>query len=373
MDILYLVIGCFALLGAFDCVIGNRLGIGKEFERGIMLLGTMTLTMVGMITLAPLFAERLRTPLAWLAERLPFEPSLIAGSLLANDMGGAPLAMELASNERVGLFNGLVVGATMGATVSFTLPFALGVTEKRQQKGVLLGILCGIVAVPVGCLVSGFMMGLTAYELAVNLIPLLLFAGLLAFGLIKAPEKTVAVFRVFAGVIKVMIMVGLAVAIFGFLTDIELLPHTAPLEEGMLVVFNAATVMAGMFPLISLVSRLLRRPLRALGGKIGINEVSAVGLVASLATNATTFGMMKDMDDRGVILNSAFAVSAAFTFAGHLAYTLAFQPPKGGECLGAVIVGKLVAGVAALVLAYLLFCRKKEEPSPENCANSPAE
>ena len=57
MDILYLVIGCFALLGAFDCIIGNRLGIGKEFERGIMLLGTMTLTMVGMITLAPLFAD----------------------------------------------------------------------------------------------------------------------------------------------------------------------------------------------------------------------------------------------------------------------------------------------------------------------------
>ena len=366
MNILYLVIACFSLLGAFDYIIGNRIGVGKDFECGIMLLGTMTLTMVGMISLAPLFAELLREPLAFLAERLPFEPSLIAGSLLANDMGGAPLAMELATSERVGLFNGLAVGATMGATVSFTLPFALGVTEKRQQRGVLLGILCGIATVPVGCLVSGLMMGLTFYELAVSIIPLFVFAGLLAFCLIKAPEKTVAVFRIFGVGIKALITVGLALAIFIFLTDIEILPHMAPLEDGMLVVFNAATVMTGMFPLISLVSRLLSKPLRAIGDKIGINAISALGFVSSLATNATTFGMMKDMDDRGVILNSAFAVSAAFTFAGHLAYTLAFMPPKGAECLGAVIVGKLVAGVASVVLAYLLFCRKKEAPSAGN-------
>lgn len=365
MNILYLIIGCFALLGAFDYIIGNRIGIGKEFERGIMLLGTMTLTMVGMISLAPLFAELLREPLMWLAARLPFEPSLIAGSLLANDMGGAPLAMELATTERVGLFNGLVVGATMGATLSFTLPFALGVTEKRQQKGVLLGILAGTVTVPIGCFVSGLMMGLTPYEHAVSLLPLLVLSGLLALALMKAPERTVAVFRIFGVGIKALIAVGLALAIFTFLTDIEILPHLAPLEDGMLVVFNAATVMAGMFPLISLVSRLLGRPLRALGKRIGINEISALGFVSTLATNVTTFGMMKDMDERGVILNSAFAVSAAFTFAGHLAYTLAFLPPKGGECLAAVIVGKLVAGVAALVLAYLLFCRKKQEPIPE--------
>ena len=77
------------------------------------------------------------------------------------------------------------------------------------------------------------------------------------------------------------------------------------------------------------------------------------------------FGMMKDMDERGCILNSAFAVSAAFTFAGHLAYTLAFMPPLGGSCLAAVVVGKLTAGAGALLIAYFLFCRKKKDAPEE--------
>ena len=51
-------------------------------------------------------------------------------------------------------------------------------------------------------------------------------------------------------------------------------------------------------------------------------------------------------------MNSAFAVSAAFTFAGHLAYTMAF--PGGNEYVPYVIAGKLTAGVFALVLALAL-------------------
>ena len=365
MDILYIVIGCFSLLGALDLITGNHLGIGREFERGLMLLGTMTMTMIGMIVLAPLFAELLREPLLAVARVLPFEPSLIAGSLLANDMGGGPLAMELATSERVGLFNGLVVSSMMGATISFTLPFALGATEKRQHKSVLLGMLCGIVAIPLGCLVSGLMMQLSLYELAVNLIPLLLFAGLLAFGLLRAPMRCVRIFHIFGIGVKALVVAGLALAIFTFLTDFSLLPHMAPLEEGITVVFNAAAVMSGMFPIVALLGRLLNRPLRALGAKIGINATSALGFVATLATNVTTFGMMKDMDERGCILNSAFAVSAAFTFAGHLAYTLAFMPPLGGSCLAAVVVGKLTAGAGALLIAYFLLCRKTKDAPEE--------
>ena len=35
MDILIFIFASFSLLGIVDCIIGNRLGIGKEFERGI--------------------------------------------------------------------------------------------------------------------------------------------------------------------------------------------------------------------------------------------------------------------------------------------------------------------------------------------------
>ena len=109
----------------------------------------------------------------------------------------------------------------------------------------------------------------------------------------------------------------------------------------------------------ALLSRLLRRPLTVLGGRIGINPVSAVNLVGTLATNLTTFSMMGEMDDKGVVLNSAFAVSAAFTFAGHLAFTLSTNP----DCLPAVIVGKLVAGFCSLPVAAFFYARQQKSAS----------
>lgn len=346
----------FSVLGAIDYIIGCRFGIGKEFERGIMLIGTMTLSMVGMIVLAPTIAYLLDPVLTVIAENTPFEPSVIAGSLLANDMGGAPLAMEIAKTEMSGYFNGLVVGAMMGATISFTLPLALGVTEKEQHKNIMLGLMCGIAAVPVGCFVSGLMMKMPIMELLINIIPLIIFSAIIAVGLLKIPNLCVKIFNVFGIIIKTIIVIGLVAGIAAFLLDFEI-PHTAPIEEGIMVVFNASAVMTGAFPLLYIIGKLVKKPLGKLAGKIGINETSALGFVGSLATNVTTFGIMKDMDDKGVVLNSAFAVSAAFTFAGHLAFTMSFN----ADMLPAVIVGKLVGGVFAVLVAQLIYSRMNKK------------
>ena len=89
------------------------------------------------------------------------------------------------------------------------------------------------------------------------------------------------------------------------------------------------------------------------GKKLGISEVSALGFLSTLATNVTTFEMMNKMDKKGIVLNSAFAVSAAFSFAGHLAFTMAFNI----DYIPAVITGKLVAGITALLLAMLFYKR----------------
>ena len=346
----------FSVLGAIDYIIGCRFGIGKEFERGIMLIGTMTLSMVGMIVLAPTIAYLLDPVLTVIAQNTPFEPSVIAGSLLANDMGGAPLAMEIAKTEMSGYFNGLVVGAMMGATISFTLPLALGVTKKEQHKSVMLGLMCGIAAVPVGCFVSGLMMKMPIMELLINIIPLIIFSAIIAVGLLKIPNLCVKIFNVFGIIIKTIIVIGLVAGIAAFLLDFEI-PHTAPIEEGIMVVFNASAVMTGAFPLLYIIGKLVKKPLGKLAGKIGINETSALGFVGSLATNVTTFGIMKDMDDKGVVLNSAFAVSAAFTFAGHLAFTMSFN----ADMLPAVIVGKLVGGVCAVLVAQLIYSRMNKK------------
>ena len=353
MSVISSVMLVFSVLGAIDYVIGNRFGLGKEFERGVMLMGNMVLSMVGMIVLAPLIAVLLEPLLKVISEGTPFEPSVIAGSLLANDMGGAPLAMQIAKSKASGYFNGLVIGSMTGATISFSLPFALGVVKKEQRSGVMLGLMCGIAAVPLGCLISGVMLGLSFSELAINILPLVVFSAIIAVGLFKIPTVCVRIFNVFGIVIKTVIIFGLVVGIAEFLSGIDFLPHTEDVMEGVRVCFNASAVMTGAFPLLYIVGKLLKKPMKKFGEKTGINEVSALGFVGTLATNVTTFGVMKDMDEKGVVLNSAFAVSAAFTFAGHLAFTMSFN----SEYVLPVIVGKLVAGVFGVLIALLVYNR----------------
>lgn len=354
MNVISSIMAVFAVIGAIDLIIGNKFGLGKEFEKGLMMLGNLAISMIGMIVLAPLFAHLLSAPLKALSSLIPIDPSAFIACLLANDMGGAPLALELTENPEIGYFSGLVIGSMMGATVSFTLPFVMGAVEKEQRKSVLLGLLCGICTIPVGCLVSGLMCGLNILTVLINLTPLILLSVILAVGLLKFPDIAVKIFNVFGVIIKTLVIFGLAVGIVTYLTGWEPIPHTAPIEEGVAIIFNIAAVMAGAFPLIFLISKLLSKPLSALGQKTGLNEKSVLGFLSTLATSVTTFGMMKDMDNKGVILNSAFAVSAAFTLADHLAFTLSFR----AELLPAVIVGKLISGVLAVALAAMI-CQKR--------------
>ena len=214
MSPISLVMACFSVLGALDLIIGNKLGLGKQFERGIMLLGTMVMSMAGMIVLAPLIAYLLRPVLEFTSSIIPFEPSVVPAMIIANDMGGAPLAMEFASNTQVGYFNALIVAAMMGATISFNIPFAMGVVPKEKHDKLMLGILCGIVTTPIGCIVSAWIIGLPIADVLASIIPLFICALLIAIALFLFPKACVKVFKVFGEIIKTIILLGLVVGIF---------------------------------------------------------------------------------------------------------------------------------------------------------------
>jgi len=353
MNILTVIILTFSVLGALDRIIGNRFGIGKEFENGFMLLGAMALSMIGMIIISPLIADVLRPSLNFITNVLHIDPSVIPASLLANDMGGAPLAVEVAQNEKLGLYNALVVSSMMGCTISFNIPFSLGVVNKAQHRELLLGTLCGVVTIPVGCFAGGLMCGLPVLSIVIDLLPLVLFSCVITAGLILIPEKCVKIFGIFGTFIKILITVGLALGIIRFLSGKEIIKGLATIEEGAAVCLNAAIVLTGAFSFMYVVSKLLYKPLNKLGKRIGINEMSALGIIASLVSNATTYGMMDKMEKKGVMLNSAFAVTAAFIFGSHLAFTMAFNEAY----IMPVMVGKTVAGISALVLANIIYER----------------
>lgn len=356
MNVISMIMAVFSLLGAADSIFGGKLGLAKEFEKGILIAGTLALSMIGMVVISPLIADALEPAFGFVHDVLGVDPSIIPASLFANDMGGAPLATEVAVDPAMGRFNALVVSSMMGCTISFTIPCALGAVNARRRE-LLLGLLCGIVTIPVGCFFGGLTLGLSAAAVLKNLLPLAVFSAIIAAGLALCPEKCVKIFGVFGALIRIVITVGLALALFRFMTGVEIIPGLATLEEGALLVLNACAVMTGAFPLLFAVSRALKKPMAALGRKMRIQENSVMGFVSSLANSITTFEMMDSMDRRGAMLNAAFAVSAAFTLADHLAFTLAFDP----GCLGAMIVGKLSAGVLAVLAAMLLGRKIRKE------------
>lgn len=355
MEVINLVVVIFSLLGALDRVTGGRFGLGIEFEKGFRLLGNLVLSMVGMIVITPFLASALEPVFTIIWKYLHVDPSVVPAMLFANDMGGAPLATQIAINEQIGGFNALIVSAMMGVTISFTIPYALELVPVRQQKELFLGILCGIVTIPIGCMASGVMLGVPFTQLLVNLIPLLIFSGLLIYGILRHPELCVKLFRGLAVIIRGIITVGLMLGIIQFMLGKTVISPLSTLEDGIMICLNACVVLSGAFAFMHILSKLLDKPLCKFGDKMGINNISALGFTSSLVASASMFGIMDEMDEKGVVLNSAFAVSASNVLGAHLAFTMAFN----AEYVPAVIVGKLIAGILAVFIANNVYNRNR--------------
>ena len=349
-QILATVMAVFAVIGALDKIFGNRLKLGDEFEKGIMTLGPLSLSMLGMMTVAPALADLLVPVITPVAELFGFDPSALAGILIANDMGGASLADSIAQNDLLGSFHGLCVASMLGATISFTIPVALRSSKKENHSDVLLGLLCGISTIPVGCFVSGLVMGIAPLSVLINLAPAILISVIIIIGLLKLPSATIKIFSVFGKFIAILITCGLALGIFQELTGKIILSNTAPIMESAATVFTICITLAGTFPLIAIISKILKKPLSALGKKLSLDDTSVIGLIATLANSIATMESADKMNRKGRVMNLAFAVSAAFVFGDHLAFTLSFRE----EHILAVIVGKLVAGISALAVAIVL-------------------
>ena len=243
----------------------------------------------------------------------------------------------------------------LGATLVFTLPVAMGILRPEDRAPMAKGILCGLVTIPMGVLTGGLVADFPLAKILLNLIPIVLIASLITLGLWKTEKAMVKGFAVFGKVVVAVITVGLAAAIFQELTGITVIAGMAPLSEGFETVGEIAIVLAGAFPLVAVLTKLLKKPLLKLGKVLGINDTAAAGLIASLANSIATFGMVKDMDARGKVINIAFAVSAAFVFGDHLGFTAGFAP----DMLPAVIIGKLAGGISAVLVALLLTRKEK--------------
>ncbi len=360
--IVVMIMAIFMLVGAIDRIRGNKLGYGEQFEEGINAMGPLAMSMAGVVAVAPILALVLSPIIGPIYGLVGADPSMFATTLLACDMGGYPLAMQMAANEAVGNYAGLILGSMMGPTIVFTIPVALGIIDPEDRPYLGAGTLVGIVTIPFGCVAGGFVMNTTQYKLSVadillNMIPVVIIAAAIALGLWFAPSGMMKGFDKFGNGVTIFITAVTAIAIFEYNTGIvfplfELMvdENQDGLEGGLLTCGIIAITLAGAYPMVKFITDKFGKALEKVGSALGMNAAGSAGLVANLANNIAMFNLLKDMNPKAKILNCAFAVSAAFVFGDHLGFCAGNNP----DMIFPMIVGKLVAGILAVVLGNFM-------------------
>ncbi len=336
------------VLGGADRILGNRFGFGEKFENGFRMLGPVGLAMAGIICLAPLLSTGLGSVIRPLCSAAGIDPSIL-GSILAIDMGGYVMAMELASDPQIGRFFGLVVASIFGCTIVFTIPVGLGFISDEDKPLFTRGILLGFVAMPFAIVSGGLMLGLGISTILWNSLPILLISVILAIGVIKIPEKMMKGFQIFARIIQIIATLGLTLAAVTHLTGIRFFPSMPPLQDAMKTVNSICIVMLGSMPVAEMTQRLLKVPFQWIREKTGLNGASTTGLLIGLVSATPALALIPDMDKRGKIVVSSCLVSCVCVLGAHVAFTMNAEP----DLVGALLVSKLLGGALGGIISMI--------------------
>lgn len=358
-QMLNLLIAVGALIGAIDLVCGNKLRLGEKFEEGFLCMGPAALSMVGIICLAPLLGKSCSAVVAPAFRFFGIDPAMF-GCILANNMGGYPLAMAMADDQAVGLYSGLIVSSTLGATLVYTIPVALGLIDKNKMGDFATGVMIGLVTIPVGAMAGGLKMGLGLTLLVRNTIPVALISGVVIIGFLVFKDKLIRGFMMFARVLRIITILSLGAAAFTYITQMPLIRGLEPIENAMKIVVDMSIVQLGSIPLAYLLIYLLKRPLAAAGRLLHMNDVAAAAIPISCVNVLSVFIMIKDMDRRGIVISAAWYTNTICILTAHYAYTQSMDPGM----IMPMVTAKLTGGILAIILACVMtgnYKKMKEE------------
>ncbi|SEO44403.1 ethanolamine transporter [Amphibacillus marinus] len=349
-DLIMQLLAIFLVIGALDLSIGNRFGLGEAFKKGVFSMGPLALAMIGIITLSPIIAELLIPVITPIYTAIGADPASFANTLLAIDMGGYVLAESLALSPEGALFAWVFLGTMLGPTIVFTIPVALGIIEQEDHDIFAKGILIGLSTVPLGCFTGGLLAGFDLTFVLLNLIIPVLFSIIIIIGLYIRPRLLIKCFIGFGKVIMFIGVLGLALAGTELLTGVQLMKDLIPYGDGLRIVGTIAMVLAGAYPLVTFITKLLDKPLMRLSKHMAVDQAAVVGFISCFAHSIPAFVLVKDMTPRGKLVIMAFSVSGAFVIGGHLGFVAEVNPAM----VVYMIAGKLVAGFSAALIAFFV-------------------
>lgn len=356
--VLMCILVCFLIVGGIDRLINNKIGIGAEFERGFYLMGTTTLSVVGLIVLAPPLASALTSLLAPLFHLIGADPAMFPGMFTSTEVS-LPLALAMTENEPIAKFSGIIVGSCMGGVISFTIPLACGLIKKEDYRYFSAGILTGFIFDPLACFIGGLVMGLSPKVILIQLIPVIVFAVILVLLMFFIPEPVMKAFRYFSKFLMALVTFGLLCGAVEAMTGFVIVPGLNPISEGFKTIGTIALSVTSVLCFLFVIRKVFARPLAALAHKIGVDELSIVNIIMSATTIVPGYSTYDQMNGKGKLLFAALTAAATPALGVHLGVTSAMAP----EMILPMLICRICGGVFAVITA-LLFSRrlfKKED------------
>lgn len=261
------------------------------------------------------------------------------------------MASQLGLSKEMSLFSGVIIASSLGATISFTIPIALGMINKKDIKYFSKGVMIGIITIPIGCFFGGVWKGLDFSLLLWNLSPILVFAIIISIGLLLVPSILMKGFDFFGKAIVALSVAGLLLQGIDSILGIKIVQGLAPLSESTVIVSKIAFVLGGAYPILAVINKICKKSFESIGDKFGINSASVSGLIGNLANNLLVFGTYNEMNPKGKVMCTSFAVSGAFVFGGQFGFVSGVAP----NMIGSFIISKLSAGIISIILAEKMY------------------
>lgn len=351
--VLNIIISFFFVLGALDYILGDKFGLGGEFGRAFSFIGRVSLSIVGMICLAPVIAKVLSPVIRPVYEFLHIDPSMFISLILPPDSGAYAIAMDMCKNTAIGAWSGTVVAAHIGSSFSFNIPTCLGVIDKKYHRHFSLGALSGLIACPIGCIFGGLLCKLPFGVILVSMLPAIVVSAIIVFGLLFKANGFIRGFQVFGKILQGIIICGLTAAAIQRLTGFVVIPGMKDISEGFLTAGTIGLSMGGILCLTKILSIVLAKPLKKLSGFLKVNEICVLSCFNSFCAAMPGAAIYGQMDNRGQVVFASMCVTSANVLGAHLSYVGMNCP----EYLMPTVVSKVFSGILGIVIA-LLFSRR---------------
>lgn len=350
-NLLLYIVAIFFVIGAVDYILGNKFSLGNFFENGIKTMGPLAISMVGILSLTPLFSNLVNTYLSPLMTKIHLDPSICSSCFIAVDMGAYNLSLKIAQSSSFIKFSGILVSSILGCTLSFTLPLSLGMIKQKDMDFLAKGMLCGLITCPLGLFIGGLLLKIKVSMLFLNLLPIIILSVILSVLIIYKQNMCIEVFKAFGKLIVIISIIGLVLQSVNSIAGIKIIGNLMDLKEVLFIVGKIGIFLGGAYVMLECIQRIFKNQLTKLSTKFSISVNSITALIGSLASAIVVFSDFDNLDDKGKIICSAFSVSGAYVLGGQLGFVASVD----ASIISIYILTKLLSGIAAIVLSAIMY------------------